>query len=401
MAGPLQGMKVLDITRVVAGPYCSMILADLGATVIKVESPDDPDYTRTFPPMVGADGSERISAFFVQFNRNKMGITLNLGTAEGKQLLKDLVSKVDVVVENFRAGVMDKLGVGYEVLSQINPKLVYAAISGFGQTGPYKKRPAYDNSGQASSGLWSMNGYPDRPPVRVGTIIGDMAATFFGTIGVVAAYHHAQKTGQGQMVDVAQLDSTFALTEAAVIKYTVAGEIQGCLGNKHPFVQPYELFQAKDGYIFFGGYTDKFFKITCEFFGEPEFAELPETRSMQARFEKANYENVVKPKLDAWFATRTASELEAGLAEQVPVSKINNIRDAISDPQINARNMVVGNQYPAGEIRTFGQPIKLSKTPCVVSGLAPQVGQHNHQIFSEYLGLSAGEIETLKAKGVI
>lgn len=400
MSGPLSGMKVLDITRVVAGPFCSMMLADLGATVIKVESPDEPDYVRTFPPMMGT-GPDRISGFFAQYNRNKMGITINLSSEEGKKLFKDLAAKVDVVLENFRPGVMKKLGVGYEVLSAINPSLVYAAISGYGQTGPYSRRPAYDNSGQATSGLWSINGYPDRPPVRVGTIIGDISATLFGTIGILAAYHHAKSTGQGQMVDVAQLDSTFALTESAVVKYTMANEIQGCLGNLHPFVYPYELFNAKDGYIFFGGYTDKFFKLTCEFFKEPEFAELPETKTMQARFDQKNYNGLIKPKLEDWFSRYTAAELEEGLAELVPLSKINNIADAINDPQINSRNMVISSQYPEGEIRSFGQPIKLEKTPCNTSGLAPKVGEHNGKIFSEYLGLSEHEINELKAKGAI
>jgi CoA:oxalate CoA-transferase len=185
-AGPLKGLTVLDITRVVAGPFCSMLLADLGATVIKVEHPGDPDYARTFPPFVGPDDAQ-LSAFFTQYNRNKLGITLNFKSSEGKELLKRLVRNTDILVENFRPGTMDKLGLGYEVLQQINPRLIYTAISGFGRTGPNSSKPAYDNTGQAAGGLWSMNGYPDMPPVRVGTIIGDLAASFYAAIGTLAA----------------------------------------------------------------------------------------------------------------------------------------------------------------------------------------------------------------------
>src|SRR5690625_4097248 len=214
--GPLAGVVVLDITRVVAGPFCSMILADLGATVIKVERPSEPDYPRDFPPFLESDDGDRFSAFFAQYNRNKLGLTLDLGADEGKDLLKRLVERADVLVENFRPGTMDRLGLGPETLRTVNPKLVYTAVSGFGQTGPNRRRPAFDNSAQAAGGLWSMNGYADRPPVRVGTIIGDLSATMYAVIGTLAALRHAERTGQGQLVDVAQQDSVLSLTENAV-----------------------------------------------------------------------------------------------------------------------------------------------------------------------------------------
>jgi CoA:oxalate CoA-transferase len=217
--GPLKGVTVLDITRVVAGPFCSMLLADMGATVIKVEHPDEPDYARTFPPFVSGE-DEELSAFFTQFNRNKLGITLNLKSAEGKDLLKALVRRADILVENFRPGTMEKLGLSYDVLKAENPKLIYTAISGFGRTGPNSSKPAYDNTGQAAGGLWSMNGYADRPPVRVGTIIGDLAASLYAAIGTLAALREAEKTGIGQVVDVSQQDSVLTLTENAVVRYT-------------------------------------------------------------------------------------------------------------------------------------------------------------------------------------
>jgi CoA:oxalate CoA-transferase len=399
---PLEGVTVIDITRVVAGPFCSMLFADMGATVIKVEDPQAPDYTRDFPPFIGKDEEDtKFSAFFAQYNRNKLGVSINLREEEGKQLLKKLVSKADILIENFRPGVMSKLGVGYETLKEINPKLVYTAISGYGQNGPYVKRPAYDNSAQATGGLWSMNGLPDQPPVRVGTIIGDLSASLFAAFGTLTAYIHAKDTGEGQMVDVGQLDSVLALTETAVVNYTVSGEIQQPLGNQHPFVRPYELFNCADGYIFFGGYTDKFWRVTCEYFGEPEFAELPEINTMDKRFDNETYQKIVKPKLDEWFSKYTAAELENGLGEKVPLSPIKNIAQVVEDPQIRARDMIISSAYPGGVIEMFGLPIKLSTTPGDPSGPAPKLGEHNEKIYSELLGLTNQELIDLKRNGVI
>ena len=229
--GPLRGVTVLDITRVVAGPYCAMMLGDLGATVIKIEHPDEPDYARDFPPFVG-EGEGRFSGFFAQFNRNKLGVTLNLKAPEGQELLRELVRRADVVVENFRPGTMDKLGVGYETLREENPALVYTAISGFGQYGPSSRKPAYDNSGQATGGLWSINGYPDRPPARVGTIIGDLSASLYAAFGTVAALREAERTGTGQLVDVSQQDAVLSLTENAVVSYTVDREDPRAAGQR-------------------------------------------------------------------------------------------------------------------------------------------------------------------------
>jgi len=296
---------------------------------------------------------------------------------------------------------MNKLGLGYDVLKEINPKLVYVAISGYGQDGPYVNRPSYDNCAQALSGIWSMNGYPDRPPVRVGTIIGDLAASFFGTIGLLTAYIHAQNTGQGQMVDVAQLDSTFCLTEIAVGNYSIDGKIQEPLGNVHPFVRPYDLYQSKDGYIFFGGYTDKFWKITCDFFGEPELLDDSEIDTMKKRYNEEVYLRKIKPKLDQWFSTYTSAELQAGLSEDVPLTPVNNIAQAMADPQLNARDMIIDYKHGDQIGKLFGNPIKLSETPADPIGLAPALGQHNAEIFKEFLGYTQEKLEELHVKGVI
>jgi len=400
--GALRGVVVLDVTRVVAGPFCSMLLADLGATVIKVENPREPDYARGFPPMLHAESGEEFSAFFAQFNRNKMGLTLDLATPEGKDVLRGLVARADVVVENFRAGTMDKLGVGYEELKKINPRLVYTAISGYGQTGPYRRKPAYDNSAQATGGLWSMNGFADRPPVRVGTIIGDLSATFYAVIGTLAALRHVEKTGQGQMVDVSQQDSVLSLTENAVVSYTVEGKVPAPLGNEHPFVKPYELYPCKDGFVFFGGYTDKFWRLSCAMFGRPELADDPEIDTMAKRFTPEVYERRVRPLLHEWFAGRTKTELEELAGDQVPLSAVKDIGEVVADPQIAARDMVVDVDYPDfGELRMVGSPIKLDVTPTNPRGLAPKVGEHTDLLMRALVDLDDEQIAALRSAGAI
>lgn len=396
---PLEGVIVLDLTRVVAGPYATMILSDLGARVIKIENPNDPDYTRDFEPYL-TDGDKKQSAFFAQYNRNKEAITLNLKEEAGKEIFRNLVIKADIVFENYRAGIMDKLGVGYENLKQYNPKLVYTAISGFGQKGPYSTWPAYDNSGQALSGLWSMNGMPGEP-TRIGTIIGDEAATFFATIGTLSAYIHAQKTGQGQFVDVAQLDASLALTENAVSNYTVGGQVQQPLGNDHPLCRPYGKFKAKDGYVFFGGYTDRFWKTTCEFFGEPELINDPEIDTMPKRFNEEIYNRRVLPKINEWFSHYTCQELQDALAEKLPLTAIHSMDQVLEDPQLNFREMFIDYYYGNAHGKLFGTPIKLSATPCDTSGIAPEIGQDNEKIYKEFLGIEKKELEEYKTKGVL
>ncbi|HEY5760703.1 MAG TPA: CoA transferase, partial [Steroidobacter sp.] len=320
--GPLHGVLVLDLTRVVAGPYCTMMLADLGATVIKIENPQDPDYVRTFPPMV-EQGEERLSGFFAQYNRHKFGITLDLKSAQGRELFLDMVKKAHVVVENFRPGTMRKLGLGFDELRRVNPRLIYTGISGFGQSGPNSARPAYDNSAQASGGLWSMNGTPGEPQ-RVGTIIGDLAASLYAALGTVAALREAESKGVGRLVDVSQQDAVFTLTENAVVNFTTQRKIAEPLGNDHPFVRPYGRYECKDGHVFFGAYTDKFWQEACAAFGTPDFAADPEIDSMEKRFDQEVYARRVEPIVRRWFADKTKQELEAIASDRFPLSPIKN-----------------------------------------------------------------------------
>jgi CoA:oxalate CoA-transferase len=398
--GPLSGVIVLDVTRVVAGPFCTMMLADLGATVIKIENPKDPDYTRTFPPMVKGE-SDEASAFFAQYNRNKRGVSLDLRSEHGKALLRKLVRKADILVENFRPGVMDKLGVGYDILKEENPRLVYAGISGFGRTGPNRNRPAYDNSGQAAGGLWSMNGYPDQPPVRVGTIIGDVSASLYAAIGILAALREAERTGIGQVVDISQQDAVLSLTESAVVRYSVAGEVAGPLGNDHPFVRPYGQYPCADGYVFFGGYTDKFWAITCEIFGEPEMARDPRIDTMEKRFDRAVDEAIIKPLLTRWFSRHTKAELEAMVGDAVPLSAIKSIDEVIADPHVRARDMIVDIPVAGRPTPMLGLPIKLSGAGPSAHEPAPAMGEHNAEVLQGMLGLSDAELAALGESGVI
>ncbi|UXO86202.1 CaiB/BaiF CoA transferase family protein [Brucella intermedia] len=399
-SGPLSGVIVLDVTRVVAGPFCAMLLADMGATVIKVEHPSEPDYARTFPPFVSS-GEMQLSAFFSQFNRNKLGLSINLKSEDGKRLLKQLVEQADILIENFRPGTMDRLGLGYDTLRAINPRLVYTAISGFGRSGPNSSKPAYDNTGQAAGGLWSMNGYPDRPPVRVGTIIGDLAASLYAAIGTVAALREAEKTGKGQVVDVSQQDSILTLTENAVVRYTTQKEVAEPLGNDHPFVSPYGQYPCKDGYVFFGGYTDKFWSITCELFGQPEKARDPQIDTMEKRFDPKISETVVKPLLNEWFSQYTKAELEEMAGDRVPLSAIKTIAEVVEDPHIAAREMIV--DVPMGDqlVKMFGLPIKLSGMESIRYEKAPSPGEHSAHILTEILGVSPEEVARLKDQGAI
>lgn len=399
--GALAGVTVLDLSRVLAGPYAAQMLADLGATVIKIENPRDPDVSRGFPPYL-TDGEEEFSAYYAQYNRGKLGVGLDLATPEGTQVLKDLVRSADVLVENFRPGTMDKLGVGYDVLREVNPKLVYTAISGYGRTGSRSRRPAFDNTAQAAGGIWSMNGYADQPPVRVGVTIGDLSATLFAVVGTLAALRHAEATGQGQVVDVAQVDSIVALTETAVVDYTVNGTVASPQGNAHAWVRPYELFDCADGQVFFGAYTDKLWNASCDLFGTPEHKDDPEIDTMRKRFDADVYERRVKPIVAGWLATRTKKELEDLAGDVVPLTAIKTIGEVVDDPGTAERDMIVSADYgDLGVLRMFGQPIKLSATPATPARTANRFAEHAEQVLAEFAGYDAERIAELRAAGAL
>lgn len=400
-AGALGGVVVLDLSRVLAGPYAAQMLADLGATVIKIENPRDPDVSRGFPPYL-SDGDEEFSGYYAQYNRGKLGVGLDLAAPGGTETLIDLVRRADVLVENFRPGTMDKLGVGYDVLRAVNPRLVYVAVSGYGQTGSRSRRPAFDNMAQAAGGMWSMNGYPDQPPVRVGVTIGDLSATLFAVVGALAALRHAERTGEGQLVDVAQVDSVLALTETAVVDYTVRGVEASPAGNEHAWVRPYELFDCADGQVFFGAYTDKLWRASCVLFGSPEVADDPEIDSMRKRFDPEVYARRVKPLVAAWLAPHTKVELEEMAGDVIPLTAIKTIGEVVDDPGTAERDMIVEADYGTlGTLRMFGQPIKLSATPATPARVANRFAEHSDVVLTALAGYDAERLAALRESGAL
>jgi crotonobetainyl-CoA:carnitine CoA-transferase CaiB-like acyl-CoA transferase len=399
--GALGGVVVLDLSRVLAGPYCGQLLADFGATVIKVENPRDPDVTRDFPPYLRA-GDAEVSGYFTQYNRGKLAITLDLSTEGGREALLDLVERADILLENFRPGTLDKLGVGYEVLRERNPRLVYTAISGYGRTGSRSRRPAFDSTAQAAGGVWSMNGSPDGPPQRLGIAFGDLAATLFAVTGTLLALRHAERTGEGQVVDVAQVDSVIALTETAVVDYTVEGKVAQRTGNAHSWVRPYELFPCADGNVFFGAYTDKLWREACVLFGDPDAAADPEIDTMRKRFDPEVYERRVKPLVAGWLLRYTGAELERMAGDVIPITLVRSIDEVVDDPGTAERDMVITVDQPeVGPVRVFGQPIKLGATPADPARPGPAFGAHTELVLGALAGYDAARIAELRAAGAI
>lgn len=393
--GALQGIKIIDLTRVLAGPYCSMFFADMGADVIKVELPEKGDDTRAYVPTFRGE-----SAYFINLNRNKRSITLNLKSAEGKKMLLDLVKKADVLMENYRPGTMEKLGLGYDVLKKANPKLVYGCISGFGQYGPYKDRPGYDIIAQAMGGMMSTTGWPESGPTRCGTAIGDVLAGLGLAIGVLSAYINMKKTGCGQMVDVSLVDSVVSSLEIINQIYLAEGRIPMRTGNRYEATYPYDSFKTMDGEIVIGAGNDKLYKILCESMGQSNLVEDERFYSVSQRVKN---HALLKPIIEDWLKNYTMDEAVSGLLSAgVPASPINTIDRIVEDPHIaGAREMFVTVPHPtAGKMKICGNQIKLSDTPVAFDRPAPLLGQHNLEVYEELLGITKEKLQELKAKNV-
>ncbi|MBN2004461.1 MAG: CoA transferase [Anaerolineae bacterium] len=391
----LEGLRVLDLSRVLAGPYATMVLADLGADVIKVEIPGVGDDSRNFGPYLHGE-----SAYFMSLNRNKRSMTLNLKSPRGRQVLRELVPVVDVLTENFRPGTLEKLGVGYETLRELNPRLIYAATSGFGRSGPYSQRPAYDGVVQAMGGVMSITGQEDGAPTRVGTSIGDIVAGIFTDIGILSALAARERTGQGQLVDVAMLDCQVAILENAIARYTVTGEVPRPIGSRHPSVVPLEPFETQDGQLMVAVGNDTIWGRLCEALERPELAKDPRFETNPLRH--ANYD-ALRPILADIFLTRTNADWQAHLdATGVPASPINTVAQVVEHPQVLAREMLVKLVHPAaGEMTMAGIPIKLSDTPGAMRMPAPTLGQHTDDLLRELLGYTAEQIAELHAEGAL
>ncbi len=395
MGGPLAGVTVLDFTRVLSGPYCTMILADLGARVIKVEHPVRGDDTRHWgPPFIGKE-----SAYFLSINRNKQSLSLDFKHPEGRRILDALLPRVDVVVENFRPGTLEAVGLDGATLRTHHPRLIYCSISGYGHTGPRRDEAGYDAVIQAEGGLMSVTGEPDGPSYRLGVAISDIVAGMFAAHGVIAALYARQNTGIGQVIDIGMLDATAALLTYQAGNYFTTGETPGRLGNRHPTIVPYEVFDTCDGRIVIAVGNDEIWRRFCAVAGLSELA--ADERFVDNRCRVTNYAEL-KPLLDAAFKRRTREEWLTTLrGAGVPCGSVRDVAEVLTDPHLKARAMIAELHHSTvGPINVIGSPIKLSETPPAIRDAPPTLGQHREAILSE-LGYDRQSIVALEAAGVI
>jgi len=392
---PFDNLVVLDLTRVLAGPYAAMMLADYGADVIKIEAPETGDDSRAFGPFIGQE-----SAYFMSLNRGKRSMTLNLKVPEAVALFKEMAGKADVLLENYRPGTMEKFGLGYDVLKQLNPRLIYASCSGFGQTGPYMKQPAYDVIVQGMGGLMSITGQEGGEPTKAGASIGDIAAGLFTMIGVATALYARDRTGHGQMVDVAMLDCQVAILENAIARYVTSGVVPVPVGNRHSSITPFDAFKAQDGYVIIAVGNDKLWAGFCRLVGRPE---LVGDERFQTNNARTRNQRQLKSILNQIFLSGTVEHWISALnGAGVPCGPINTVEQLLQDPQIEAREMIVDIEHPvAGHLRMPGLPIKFSETPGEVSRPAPLLGQHTSEILAELLGFDAERVAALRTSHAI
>lgn len=391
--GPLTGMRVIELAHIMAGPVCGLMLADLGADIIKVEKANGGDDSRRFlPPEINGE-----PAAFMMMNRNKRGIALDLKSDDGKKVLIRLIKDADVLIENYRRDTMDKLGLGYEDLKKINPGLIYCEISGFGRTGPYKDRAGFDLIAQGMSGLMDITGEADRGPVKVGAPVSDTTAGILGAMGILAAYTHKQETGEGQRVDTSLFEAAITHTYWQSAICFATGESPGRMGTAHPLNGPYQSFQTSDGWVNIGAANQRNWERLLECLEAPELGEDPRFALNAERM--ANLDVLVDV-LNEYFSKRSTQDwLDALEAVGIPAGPVLSIKEMQSDPQAIAREMVPETDHPiAGRVQTIGLPVKLSKTPGGVVRPAPLFGQHTREVLAEY-GYSNSEIDALLEGG--
>jgi CoA:oxalate CoA-transferase len=392
----LENVRILDLTRVLSGPFCTAMLADMGADVIKVEHPKGGDGARE--PSAAINGE---SLYFMSLNRGKKGIALNLKDEKGIKILKRLVEKSDVVVENFRPGVMEKLGLSYEALKKINPAIIYASISGFGQYSPMKDLPAFDMVAQAMGGIMSVNGQIGAPPTRVGVSMGDTSTALYTAFAIVTALYNKEKTGKGQAIDVSMVDSVFSLLEMSLFKYLGDdGEVSGRIGSRHPTSYPYDVFEAKDGYFTISTFDNIGFSRLCTAMGKKTLLEdeLFLTDTIRGKNDAA-----LKEIIHAWSKALTVDQvLEILEKNSVPSSPIYDIGQIAESEHIKEREMLVDVEHPvAGKTRLPALPIKFSNTPAKIQGPSPLLGEHTKEVLTQILGLDEKTIKDLEAEKVI
>ena len=379
MNGPLKNLLVVDLTRVLVGPYCTMILSDLGARVIKIEAPEVGDDSRKFGPFI-----KNYSAYFMSLNRGKESIALNLKNKDDKVIFEKILSKADILVENFKPGTLEKWGFGWKEVNKKYPKLIYASASGFGQTGPLKKLPAYDMVVQGMGGLMSVTGQPNSEPTRVGTSIGDITAGLFTAIGINAALYDRQKTGKGMFIDVSMLDCQIAILENAIARYLANNEIPKPMGSRHPSIAPFEAFKTKDNYIIIAAGNDKLFEKLCNILNISNL--VNDTKFLDNSSRSKNMDELKKILEDKLSLKETNEWVKIMEKEKIPCGPIFNIKDAVENPQVQSRNMIVKAYHKIiGDFKLAGNPIKMSGYKDETTrGDIPDLDEHRDKIIKEF-----------------
>ncbi|MGH7266780.1 MAG: CaiB/BaiF CoA transferase family protein [Candidatus Rokuibacteriota bacterium] len=392
---PLDGIRVVDLSRVLAGPYATLLLADMGAEVIKIEEPGRGDDTRAWPPFQGGE-----STYFMSVNRGKKSLTLNLKTAGGREILRRLLQGADVLLENFRPGTLERLGFGHAAAREWNPRLVYCSISGFGESGPEAARPGYDLIVQGESGVMDLTGFPDGPPVKMGTSIADLAAGTMAAHGIVLALFARERTGVGQKVEIAMVEVMAALLTYQGQAYFATGTSPRRRGNQHPSIVPYEVFEAADGYLTVGVANNSLWSRFCQALGRPELATDPRFDTEARRVEGRD---VLVPLLGEIFRTAPVAEWVRRLGEAgVPAGKIKSVGEALESEHLKARGAIVTLAHPtAGPIRMVGPPIRLGGTPGEAAAPAPVLGEHTDEVLAKLLGYPAAAVARFRAEGAV
>ncbi len=395
MKRALEGIRVLDLTTFMSGPYASMVLGDLGAEVIKIEEPGSGDASRQIPPYF----HEGESLYYISLNRNKKGVTLNLNTEQGKSLFYGLAKKADIVLENFRPGITQKLGVNYERLKKINPQIIYCSITAYGPEGPYGQRPAYDLIIQALSGSMSMTGEQETGPLRLGVPMGDLAGSMWALIGILSALQYREKTGEGQFVDISLLDSLTSLITYPALYFSHGGEIAQPLGSGHQAIVPFQAFQTKDYYLAVTCANEKFWGLLCQALGRPELAADPRFAKMKDRLQHKKELNGILSKA---FSEKTNAEWEKILSQAgVPCAPVQTMDQVFADPALRYRGMIIAMDHLGEELSLFGNPLKMSATSIPEYRTPPRLGADNQGVLGKYLGLSAEEIGRMKKEGIL
>lgn len=396
MRGALDGIRVLDLARVLAGPYCTMVLGDLGAEVIKIEQPGRGDDTRHWgPPWAGGE-----SAYYLSINRNKKSVTLNLKDERAREIIRRLAMTSDIVVENFKVGALERMGIGYQELSALNPRLIWCSITGYGQDGPDAGRAGYDFVIQGEAGIMSITGEPDGEPMKVGVAIVDITTGLFASNAILAALHARERTGKGQQIDASLLSSAVAWLANVGSSYLVSGEPTERLGNAHPSIVPYQTFRARDRWIIVGAGNDRQYQALCRILDQPELASDERYATNPGR---VVHRDELVATLQAIFETRDSDYWLAEMtAAGIPCGPINTVDQVFEMPQIQHRNMVIEIPHPtAGSVRMAGIPYRLSDTPAEVRLHPPLLGEHTDEVLRERLGMEQAEIDQLRAEGAL